>query len=372
MFPEADRALGEACDGISERLGGIAPDLLVAFFTAHHEDGWLSLAEHLRRRFPSALLFGCTAQSVIGGGREVEGSPGISLTAATLPGVELHPFHVAGAALPELPIARDSDFLLLSDPFTAEVEELLANLDAAYPGRAKIGGVASAGAQPGRNLLFLGGGEVRSGTIGLALSGNLGVDAIVAQGCRPVGAPLFVTGVDDGVITEIDGRSPMDLLQDLYQSASPEDEALFRHSLFLGIEMSAGAAEYGAGDFLIRNLIGADPDSGALHVAAPIRREQVVQFHVRDGEAASQDLDRRLERYAEPGAQPRGALLFSCLGRGEALYGEPDHDSSRLRDHIGAVPTGGFFGNGEIGPVQGTTYLHGYTSAFALFRSLSA
>jgi len=146
-------------------------------------------------------------------------------------------------------------------------------------------------------------------------------------------------------------------------------------SLFLGIEMRPELHEFNRGDFLVRNLVGADPDSGALGVAGTLHEGQVVQFHLRDAETSSDDLEERLVRYERErgsGGAPCGALLFSCLGRGAHLYGRPDHDSEAFRRHLGALPLGGFFCNGEIGPVAQRTFLHGYTSAFAIFRPLSS
>jgi small ligand-binding sensory domain FIST len=98
---------------------------------------------------------------------------------------------------------------------------------------------------------------------------------------------------------------------------------------------------------------------------------QAVQFHLRDARTAAEDLSQHLERYragSTGAASPQGALLFSCVGRGMHLYGRPDHDTSLFEGALGSIPLGGFFCNGEIGPVGGTTFLHGYTSAFALFR----
>jgi len=167
----------------------------------------------------------------------------------------------------------------------------------------------------------------------------------------------------------------MEVLRALYDASSPRDQALMQSSLFLGIEMRPELQEYRRGDFLIRNLVGADPDDGALAVAAPLADGLVVQFHLRDAQTSAVDLEDRLARYRSdprPGGAPRGALLFSCLGRGAGLYGLPDHDSEALRRHLGPLPLGGLFCNGEIGPVGERSFLHGYTSAFAIFRPLSA
>jgi small ligand-binding sensory domain FIST len=323
----------------------------------------------MRREFPGALLFGCSAGSVIGADHEIEQGPGVVATAASLPGVTLDPFHVADATLPSLPGPEDAHVLLLVDPFGADLDAWVPGLDERFPRGTKLGGVASGAAQPGRNLLFLDDGVVRRGAVGVVLAGDVAIDALVAQGCRPVGPPMFVTGARKNVLFELDGRSPMELLGELFAAANPTEQRLFQGSLFLGIELDREQRRFESGDFLIRNLLGADPETGALHVAADLEGRRVVQFHLRDARAADEDLSRQLERYAarrHPGAA--GALLFSCLGRGRGLFGEPDHDSRAFQRALGPLPLTGFFGNGEIGPVEGRTFLHGYTSAFGIFR----
>jgi len=379
---EAVDALEGALAPVLEVLGGTQPDLLLLFISEHHRPAQARIAEPLRKRWPGSLLLGCSARSVIGGGRELEEGPGLSLSAALLPGVSLRPFHLPPdtepasdadlARLLELPSEGRPHFLLLADPFTSDVETVISELDSGYPESVKLGGIASGGAQPEENVLYLGGETHRSGLVGVALSGNIAVDTIVAQGCRPIGNPMFVTRCRENVLHELDGRLPLDIVQELYEQADPEDQELFRGSLFLGLEMKAGQQEYRQGDFLIRNLAGADTESGALAVAARPQVAQVVQFHLRDARTSAEDLEAQLALYRTRTAHappPQGALLFSCLGRGAHLYGHPDHEGEAFRRHLGDVPLAGFFCNGEIGPVQQRTFLHGYTSAYGLFRS---
>jgi small ligand-binding sensory domain FIST len=367
--PSYEQAVAELVAGLHEGLAGTRPDLVCLFVSVHHADAWLSLAERVRRELAGALLFGCSARSVIGAAQEVEEAPGIAACAASLPGVTLHPFHVGADGVPVLPGPDDAHVLLLVDPFRADLDAVIPALDERFPAGRKLGGIASGASRPGGNLLLLGESAVRTGAIGVVLSGNLELDAVVAQGCRPVGPPLFVTGARGNVLYELDGKPPMQLLGQLFAAASPAEQRLFQGSLFLGIELEAEQSRFESGDFLIRNLIGADPNTGALHIAANLTGQRVVQFHLRDAEAAAEDLARRLARYgAERGRGAAGALLFSCLGRGRGLFGVPDHDSTAFQRALGPLPLAGFFCNGEIGPVEGRTFLHGYTSAFAIFR----
>src|SRR5215204_4968116 len=330
-------------------------------------------------------LLGCSAGGVIGGGEEVERLPAVTLTASRLPDVVVRPFHLDGGALPDLDGPPDSwerlvgaersqepQFILLADPFTSHPEALLAGLDYAFPGSAKIGGLASGGTSPGLNALFLDGEVHTSGIVGAALSGNVLVDTVVAQGCRPVGPLMQITDCKENILYELDGRPAFSALQELFAGLDERDRKLAQTALFVGVVMSEFEEEPKAGDFLIRNLIGIDPKSGAIAVGEYLGEGMRIRFHLRDAEASAQDLHAVLTDYES--ALPRkdevsGALLFSCLGRGEYLYGKPNFDTGIFRQHLGDVPVGGFFCNGEIGPVGGTTFLHGYTSSIGLFRS---
>jgi small ligand-binding sensory domain FIST len=278
--------------------------------------------------------------------------------------VQIAPFHHDEPVPPSL--ARGAhQFIILPDPFSFDADSFLHALDAVHPGSTIVGGVASGGREPGSNALWLGNATLHTGVVGVALDGDVAIDTIVAQGCRPIGEPMFVTRSERNIIHDLDGRRAAVILQDLYARATGPDQQLFRQSLFLGIVMREAREQYRQGDFLIRNVLGIEPKTGSLVVGAPVRDGMVVQFHLRDARTSSDDLDELLRQHE---GTPHGALLFSCLGRGKHLYGVVDHDTDAFRERFGAVALGGFFCNGEIGPVQGTTFLHGYTSAFGLFR----
>jgi small ligand-binding sensory domain FIST len=369
-------AIAEAAAAVRANLGVTAPDLIVAFVSAHHRERFGDIPALVRRELASGLLIGCSAGGVIGGAKEIERRPGVSLTVAALPDVTLTPFHLNTDDPSEWQLhivpapGTQPHFLLLADPFSFNPEPFLKGLDRAYPAGRKIGGLASGGRSAGENALFLGDETRRAGLIGVAMSGNIQVDTIVAQGCRPIGQPMFATKCQHNIIWELDGQPAVEVLQSLYRQLDPADQELAQHSLFIGVVMNEAQHEYRQGDFLIRNIAGMEPERGALVIAAMLHQGAVVQFHLRDAKTSAADLEQLLTAYAaaSPGVRPAGALLFSCLGRGMYLYGEPDHDTNAFRDHLGVVPLGGFFCNGEIGPVQGSTFLHGYTSAFGLFK----
>jgi small ligand-binding sensory domain FIST len=381
----AQEAFAEAAHALEAQLGGSEPDLLLAFTSSEHAGEYDRIAALAARRYPAALVAGCTAAGVIGDAHEAEEGPALSLTAAVLPRVALSAFHLDMTSLPPAEEgerawrtivgatpAAQPNFLLLADPFTMNAHELVAGLDAAYPGAPKFGGLASGGGRAGMNRLLLGQEVHRSGAIGIAFSGDLAVETVIAQGCRPVGLPMIVTRCHGGLLQELDRHPPLKLLRELYGSLGERDRELMHHSLFLGIEMRADRVEYDPGELLVRNILGADEESGAIAVGAELRPMMVTQFVLRDARTAEDDLRRMLARRRPSASPPAGALLFSCVGRGAGLFGRPDHDTALFEERLGPAPLGGFFCNGEIGPVGGTTFLHGYTSAFAIFSEAPA
>ncbi len=349
------------------------PDLVLLFVSPHFASSFDGVLEGVREAFPDAALIGCSGGGIIGNGVEVESNPAVSITAAVLPGVNLVLRHLDEPEesaedwyeLLEMQPEEKPIFILLPDPFTFPADDLIAGLDEAFPGSIKIGGLASGGTFPGAHGLFLDDDLHHTGAVLLALTGNVEVDTIIAQGCRPIGQPMLITRCEGNVVFELSSRPALETMKSLYGSLEEEDRELFGNSLFVGIEMK-DQVEYHAGDFLVRNIVGFDPKSGALAIAAEPKQWQAMQFHLRDARTSRDDLGRMLGRY--DGREASGALLFSCLGRGVGLYGERSHDSRQFRARIGDVPLGGFFCSGEIGPIGGTTFLHGYTSAFAVFR----
>jgi small ligand-binding sensory domain FIST len=376
-------ALIECAEEVRESLGPGPVTLALAFVTPHFAEFYGRLHEVLQESLGPETLLGCSAGGVIGGGEEVERYPAVTLVAARLPDVTVHSFCLEGEKLPDLDgppgswerlvgVERNEEpqFVLLADPFTSRPEVLLAGLDYAFPDSVKVGGLASGGTSPGLNTLFLDSEVFGGGIVGVALSGNVVVDTVVAQGCRPVGELMRVTRCKGNVLYELDGEPAYAALEELFAKLDERDRRLASTSLFVGVVMDEFAEEPEAGDFLIRNLIGIDPKSGAVAVGERLQEGMRVRFHLRDAQTSAEDLHAVLASFAETPRRDAvsGALLFSCLGRGEHLYREPNFDTGVFKRHLGDVPVGGFFCNGEIGPVGGTTFLHGYTSSFGLIR----
>lgn len=374
------RAVEQVCGEVSRSLSGEHPDLGFLFFHPCYADEAEDLSRAVREKTGVRVLLGCTAESVIGGGLELEREPGVSLWTASLPGVTLSPFRVSGEQTPDgycFPLTPPEVFesappeavaILLGEPFSFPVDMYLRRFNDDHEGVPVVGGMASGGMAPGDNVLVTGDEAVREGGVGVLVSGAVRVRTLVSQGCRPVGETAVVTDCDRNAILKLGGRPALQLVQEIYGSLPAGDRQLFQRAPHVGVVINERQESFGPGDFLIRNVIGVDPAGGAVFIADVLRRGQTIQLHVRDGGAASADLEAILGQ-VNGGLpdHPRGALLFTCNGRGTRLFPRPNHDVSALVRAWGPIPVGGFFAAGELGPVAGVNYLHGFTACVALF-----
>lgn len=363
----------------AQKLDGQRVDLCMLFASAHYEEQMDTLAHALSERLGPRAFIGATAEAVICGEREYERQPAAALWTASLPGSHATAFHLTLEDLERLNTpegladhigvsASDKPyFLLMGDPFSTNIAQLLARLEAAFPGRPCIGGMASAGERPGQNRLIFNGAVLQRGISGVALHGNLRIDTLVSQGCRPIGRHMVITRGEQNLIHQLGGRPARSALEDTLRECPPADLDLIRtRGLLIGRVINEYQPSFGPGDFLIRNPLGFD-ESGALAVNDYVRTGQTVQFHVRDGRSAGEDLDLMLGESAGPGAT--GALLFTCNGRGTRLFAAPHRDARAVADACGAPPLAGFFAAGEIGPVGRRNFVHGHTASIAFFRA---
>ena len=358
------------------RRGGRVPDLLCVFVAGASPD---DAAEALRRAVrvsAAGTSIGCSAEGVVGGGRGVEGRPAVSVFAAVLPEVRVRSFHLevmraeAGAAVVAVP-ERDGDdvAVLLPDPFSFPADGFVAQANAALPGLPVVGGLASGPLGAGSTRLLVDGRVVERGAVGVLLKGA-GVRTIVSQGCRPVGPPMTVTAAAGNVVRELAGVPALERVEQVLAELPPADQALASSGLHLGIAVDEYAEEH---DFLIRAIVGADRETGGLVVGDLVEVGRTVRLQVRDAEAADADLRSLLAAYRRDtlDAPAGGALLFSCNGRGAALFGSAhggaDHDPSLVRSELAALGVAGFFAGGELGPVGGRNHLHGFTASVLAF-----
>jgi small ligand-binding sensory domain FIST len=371
----ARRAVSEA----RAALGGSSPTFAVLFASEHFFGNAQALVAAVAEETGQVPLIGCVAEAVAGGSREVESEPAVSLwLAAELGPVETFAMEFAGTpsggAFGGYRFEQAAGIrLMICDPFTFPIGDLLAHLNDHVPGATVMGGMASGGLRLRQSRLFLDGRVLSRGAVGASLP-QAEVHPLVAQGCRPVGNPYTTTRADGNVIFELGGRPPLERLRDLAAALPTRDRELLAQGVHLGMVIDEYQAEPGQGDFLIRGVAGVDPESGAIAVGDEVAVGQTVQFHVRDAGTADEDLRRTLEREAEALGTRRaaGALLFTCNGRGSRLFAEPDHDAGLLAEVLGKIPVAGFFCAGELGPVGGQNFLHAYTASIAVFPGTAA
>jgi small ligand-binding sensory domain FIST len=321
-------------------------------------------------------------ESIVGNDREIEGQPALSLWLARWTArVEATPFHLTlertpeGLSLmgwPDVLFGADSSppsILLLGDPYTFPTDVFLNQMNEDSPGVRVLGGMASGIRGPGQCRLLQDNVVRNQGAVGVVLQGPLGLRSIVSQGCRPIGRHMVITKAEDDIILELSGRPPLEVLRELWPTLTPREQELFQQGLHIGRVLNEYRDEFQRGDFLVRNVLGLDRSTGALRLTDRVRVGQTVQFHVRDAETADEDLHALLQLDLSAHAKlPRGALLFSCNGRGSRLFRQPNHDAGAIRGETGAIPLAGFFAQGELGPVGGKNCIHGFTASVALFE----
>jgi small ligand-binding sensory domain FIST len=349
------------------------------FCSADYRENLPDFLELLQLHAHIPILLGCSGSGIIGADAEAEMAQGFSLLLMHLPETELFPFSFDEETAPEWddgPAWREvtgvksntpDAWILLADPASVPIEPWLAAWSEAFPGVPCIGGLASGGREGSDIFVFRDRELLEGGGIALGFRGGVKLHTLVSQGCRPIGEALPVTGVEHNVIQSLGSRPAYKILDEAYQGLTDREKEHARGNLFAGLAMREDLDEFHRGDFLIRNILGADETSGAVAVGAFPRVGQTVQWQLRDRKAADDDLRRVAGRLVDREAKPFASLLFSCGGRGRNLFGAPNHDAGVIAEVFGTHASAGFFCNGEIGPVGGKNFVHGYTASAALF-----
>ncbi len=375
MNPEARSAAVGATLEAARHLGERQPDLAIVFASPHFASLAEAVVDAVHEVAAPQALAGCVAEAVVGAGKEVESQPAVSVWLASLE-TRVRTFHCqfrktnGDAAFSGWPDDPARAYLLIVDPFSFPADLLLRSMNERGPDAPFIlGGVASGGTGPGETRLFMDRTVMSSGAVGVALTGNVDVVALVSQGCRPIGPVLTVTRSEGNVIFELGGKSPVQRLQELYATLPEHDRELLTAGLLVGRVIDEYKTEFERGDFLVRGVVGADPESGAVAVGDEVAVGETIQFHVRDEASADNDLRTTLKIARDKLGDRRvaGGLLFTCNGRGSRMFSTPDHDAALLASELGDPPIAGFFCAGELGPVGSKNFLHGFTASMALF-----
>jgi small ligand-binding sensory domain FIST len=362
---EAAREAGGSVRGRGE------VDLAFPFLSPAHLVEAEAAAEAVREELAPRHLLGCIAEGVVARVRELEEGPAVAVWAGALPGAEIECFHVAavqtkeGIAVAGFPELDDPGLVaLLVDPFTFPAGPFLTRLNEAHERIPLVGGIA-VGGRPGAQALILEDAVHAEGAVGAVVSG-LPVLTVVSQGCRPIGHEAVITRCEGNVVYELAGRAALEYLRREIVTLSSEEQELAARGLLAGLVIDENRPEYDTGDFLMRGLLGADEATGALALGDTVRVGQTLRFFVRDAASADADLRRALGG-ALRWARPVGALLFTCNGRGTNMFPEPNHDARVVTEMLRTEAVAGFFCGGEIGPVGGKAFLHGFTATLAVF-----
>ncbi|GAA4557973.1 FIST signal transduction protein [Pseudonocardia xishanensis] len=370
--PDLEGAAEVATTQALAGLDGAVPDLLLVFVTGAPEAG--AAARRAAAVAGARASLGVTAHGVIGDGRGVERDPSVAVFAAALPGISLQTFRlesrqttdgVAVSGTPSAAVAAGAEVgILLADPFSFPIAGYLERTAELLPGLPLMGGLASGAGGPGRNRLLVDGEVVDSGAVGVLLGRGAGTRTVVSQGCRPIGPPMVVTAAEGNMLRGLAGEPAFARLGAIVSALPPEEQEQVTTGLHVGVALDEYADEHGRGDFLVRGVLGIDPVEGAVAVGEVVEVGRTVRFQVRDAAGAGEDLAALVAELPPV----RGAILFSCNGRGTTMFPDAGHDVGVLRAGLGAVPVGGFFAGGEIGPVGGRNNLHSFTASVLAFE----
>jgi small ligand-binding sensory domain FIST len=367
----------EAAAAVAAELDGLPIDLAVVFASGAHLAAPEATIEGVHDALAPDVLIGCGAGGIVGCGREIEGGTAVTVWAASFADGVVSTFHAEvqevddGVAIRGVPdLSGAGGAILLPDPYSFPTDAVLSELHQRSPGVPVLGGVSSARTLRGEAALFLGEEVVSGGAIGVRFDG-IELLPCVSQGATPIGPELTITAGEGRVIQELAGRPALSALRSVIEELDEDERRILAEGMLLGVVVERGRPDYEHGDFLVRSVLGGDPETGTIAVGAPISAGQVVRVHARDAASADRDLHDALglRRQALGSDLPAGALMFTCNGRGRGMFGVRDHDAAALTAELGAIPTAGFFAAGEIGPVGGESFMHGFTATVAVFAS---
>ena len=326
------------------------------------------------------LIVGCSVESLVAGSEEVEFEPAICVWCAKLPGVSITAAHIEfentsdGGIMSGWPDSLqgewpESAFLIaIADPFSFPMDWMVERFNSDRPGVPILGGMASGANQPGENLLILDEQTWNQGAVVLCFSGPIKLKHVVSQGCRPIGEPYVVTKAEQNELHGLGGKNAYQQLQQMFSELSTREQTAVNQGLFVGRVVSEFKENRTQGDFLIRNVVGIEPESKAIVVADYLKPGQTIQFHIRDQETADAEMHQLLKQLDIVDPKNCGALLFTCNGRGTRLFDTPDHDAEMISTSLGGIALAGFFAAGEIGPIGDQNFMHGFTASLAILE----
>jgi small ligand-binding sensory domain FIST len=376
-----ERELQKWAENLRSQLQSPKVSLGLVFMSPKYFQHTKQILEILQVHAQIPLLAGCSSQSLIVGEQEVEQNAGLTLALYAMPGVDVKASHFTQEQVEEangpgywrletgIEPNQTNGWLVFIDPFHLDSETWLRTWNEAYAPLPVMGGLASGDYSEQLTQVYLNSEVFEDGGVAISIGGDVKLAGVTSQGCTPIGDTWTLTKVDDNIIHEIGNRPAYEVLAETFNGLSPEEQKSARGNLFIGLVVNEYLDEFHRGDFLIRNLLGADPNSGSIAVGALPRLGQTVQFQRRSAAAATEDMNELLARTKRKlgDATIYGGCLCSCNGRGQNMFGKPNHDAEMVQQRLGPLGLAGFFCNGEIGPIGERNFLHGYTASLALF-----
>ncbi len=377
----AEGGLREWMEDLRRRLRAPRVSLGLVFMSPRFFPRATEILEIVRVHGQAPLLAGCSSGSLISGEEEIEENAGLVVALMSLPGAELKAFHFRQEQVEEangpgywqmetgLGNEDTNGWLVFADPFHLDGESWLRSWNEAYAPLPVLGGLASGDHATQQTQIYLNGEVFEAGGVAVSVGGGVKLAGVISQGCTPIGETWTLTKVERNLIVQIANRPAYEVLAETFNQLPTRDQRKAQRNLFIGLVMNEYQEDFHRGDFLVRNLLAADPGSGVIAVGGLPRQGQTIQFQRRDAEAAAEDMRALLERARKElaGATIYGGCLCSCNGRGRGLFGFENHDARMVQQKLGPLGVAGFFCNGEIGPVGDRNYLHGYTASLALF-----
>lgn len=370
----------EWASGLAAGLEGKKADLALIYWTPDLNAMADDISEDIQLGLKIPVVAGCSVHGLVHGECEFEEISGVQVSLFRLPKTSVKSSQIdpklgaPGATIPDnLPFSKErtNSFLCFINPESLNCDGFLSCWNKAYPGVPMFGGLAARKHNESATQIYLNGRMTSEGGIVIGLEGDVALKGFTAQGCQPIGSPSLVTKKTQNIIEEIGNRPAFKVLAETLNNLPSNEQNSIKGNLFMGLAFNEYKDSFKEGDFLIRNLLEADPVSGCLGVAAEIRTGQTVQFQKRDAEVAGREINAMAEQLSKQVRADTilGGLMFNCVGRGAGLFMQDNHDTGIIHQWFESLPLGGFFSGGEIGPAENANFLHSYSSAFCLLTS---
>ncbi len=371
-------AAAEATAAAMQQAGLSQADGAMCFATTAYGAAYTMILRAVAAEAKTREVAGCSSLGVIASEREIEsghalavivfGGGDIAGRRFFVPTLRGRGAEVAAeiAAKVRPSLGGNNLLCLFADTYNMDAEKLLPALSQELPGVAITGGGASEDGTVGETFVFCGDTVSNNAVSGMLIAGDFELAIASSLACAPIGPAHRVTAARDNVILELDGRPAYEVFS---EAAGPLANDLRRALafVFLAVPMDSSADKIERGKFLVRNIVGASQEHGALAVAHRPNAGDTVGFVLRDAERARGNLKDTLDDLSKRvTAPPVFGLYFDCVSRGSGLYNIPGHDSAYIRQYLGDIPIGGFFTGFEIGPAGDRTAILQYSGVLAL------